>query len=298
MRLETKNKLLLVLNPVSGKGHGKNKLFEIVDIFSKHGYLVTVVLTGPNGETEHTVENRAKDFDIIVAVGGDGTLNEVVNGLLASKADIPLGYIPLGSTNDFGNSLNLPKKIEDACKIIIRNEPKWLDLGRFDDKNFTYIACSGLFSSVSYMTSQQMKNMLGHSAYVLKGLADFAQTKKTFYTIEFDGETIEGDFWFVGVSNTLRAGGLTFYKKGEVEFDDGYFELSILKAPKNILNGTLILADLFAFKLENEYAIKKKVKKAIIRTQTPQNWSLDGENGGEKSEVTIEVCQKAIKFFY
>lgn len=298
MSLETKNKLLLVLNPVAGKGYGKNKLFAIVDIFSKYGYIVSVMLTSPNGETEKAVANQANDYDIIVAVGGDGTLNEVVNGILSSKSDVPLGYIPLGSTNDFGNSLNLPKKIEDACKKIVESEPKWLDLGRFGNKNFTYIACSGLFSSVSYMTSQQLKNVLGHGAYVIKGLSEIAQTKGTFYSIELDGETIEGDFWFVGVSNTLRAGGLSFYKKGEVDFDDGYFELNILKAPKNILSGTLILTDLFAFKTQNENFIKKKVKRAVIRTETPQTWSIDGENGGEKSEVTIEVCPKAIKFFY
>lgn len=298
MSLETKNKLLLVLNPVAGKGYGKNKLFAIVDIFSKYGYIVSVMLTSPNGETEKAVASQANDYDIIVAVGGDGTLNEVVNGILSSKSDVPLGYIPLGSTNDFGNSLNLPKKIEDACKKIVESEPKWLDLGRFDNKNFTYIACSGLFSSVSYMTSQQLKNVLGHGAYVIKGLSEIAQTKGTFYSIELDGETIEGDFWFVGVSNTLRAGGLSFYKKGEVDFDDGYFELNILKAPKNILSGTLILTDLFAFKTQNENFIKKKVKRAVIRTETPQTWSIDGENGGEKREVVIEVCPKAIKFFY
>ncbi|MBR6754402.1 MAG: YegS/Rv2252/BmrU family lipid kinase [Clostridia bacterium] len=298
MSLEIKNKLLLVLNPVAGKGYGKNKLFEIVDIFSKHGYIVSVMLTKPNGETEKAVAREADGYDIIVAVGGDGTLNEVVNGILSSDADVPLGYIPLGSTNDFGTSLKLPKKIEEACKKIAESEPKWLDLGRFGDKNFTYIACSGLFSSVSYMTSQQLKNVLGHGAYVLKGLSEIAQTKSTFYSIELDDETIEGDFWFVGISNTLRAGGFSFYKNGEVDFDDGYFELNILKAPKNILNGTLILTDLFTFKSQSENFIKKKVKKAIIRTKTPQKWSLDGENGGEKTEVTVEVRQKTIKFFY
>jgi YegS/Rv2252/BmrU family lipid kinase len=295
---KAKNRVLIVLNPVAGKGYGKNRIYQMIEVFSKYGYLVSVMLTVPNGKTQFEVQREAKNFDVIVAVGGDGTLNEVVNGILASGTDVPLGYIPLGSTNDFGTSLKLPKNAADACEKIAKSDPRGLDIGRFGDKNFVYIACTGLFSSVSYMTSQQLKNALGHGAYVIKGLAELGQLKKTYYSIELENETIEGDFWFIGVSNTLRAGGFSLLSNEHVLFDDGYFELNIIKTPKNVLDGTLILTDMITWKSENENVIKRKVKKAIIRTDSPKRWSLDGENGGENKECVIEVQKKAINFFY
>ena len=291
-------KLLLAVNPVSGKGQGKSKLFEAVDCFTKSGYRVTVLPTAPNRLTEDIIASEAGDYDLITAIGGDGTLNMAVNGILRSRADVPLGYIPLGSTNDFAASLGLKKKISEASKRIAEGEAKYIDIGQFGDRYFVYIACTGLFAGASYMTSQQLKNIMGHSAYLLRGISDLAEAKKVRYTVELDNEIIGGDFLLASFSNTLRAGGMFTWPKSEVSFDDGLFEVTLVKAPKNIKEATLMTNDMLNFKLSSEAVIRKKFKNAKVTFDSPRGWSLDGENGGEFQEAVIRVKHKALRLIY
>ncbi len=292
------NRLLLIINPVAGKGRGKSALFKAVDIFSKHGYRVTVLPTEPNGATERKIINEIKDYSLCVAIGGDGTLNTVVNGIMKSESLVPLGYIPLGSTNDYAASLKLPKEITTACERIATREPKFIDIGRFGDRYFAYIACTGMFAAASYMTSQQLKNALGHSAYLIKGLYSLKDTKKTFYKIVTDEETIQGEFLFCSVSNTLRAGGVIWLPKNEVLFDDGELELTLLKAPTTIAEGSAMVNDLLYSRLETETFIRRKIKRAEITVGTKSGWSLDGENGGEHNTANIVVLKNALKLVY
>ena len=197
--------LLLIINPVAGKGLGKSRLFKAVDIFTDHGYRVTVLPTAPNGKTEKAIIEEAKNYDLAVAIGGDGTLNTVASGIMKSKTDLPLGYIPLGSTNDFGSSLGLSKNIDDACAHIAKNEPKPLDIGRFGDKYFVYIACTGLFAAASYMTSQQMKNAFGHGAYLVKGFLELSEIQTEQHYHQFYGSGIPADVFWFWHQNTLHA---------------------------------------------------------------------------------------------
>ena len=177
--LNHNNKLLLVLNPVSGRGLGKFIMYDLIETFSRYGYRVTVMLTDPDGATEEQIIEEAKSDGKIVAVGGDGTLNMVASAIIKSGVDVPLGYIPLGSANDFGSSLGLTNDIEDACHIIATHEPKAIDVGCANGRYFVYIISAGLFTSTSYTTSQQLKNVLGHNAYVFKGLSELKDIKRT-----------------------------------------------------------------------------------------------------------------------
>ena len=298
MSFAKNKKLLLILNPVAGKGQGRSKLFEVIDTFSNHGYRVSVLPTKPNRETEGDIAKEAAFYDLLVAIGGDGTLNNAANGILKSGSDIPMGYIPLGSTNDFAASFELSNNIKTACEFIAKNDARYIDIGRFNDRYFVYIASTGLFSNASYMTSQQLKNALGHSAYLIKGIADLAGTKKMRYKVETENETIGGDFLLASVSNTLRAGGIFTFPKDDVSFDDGYFELTMVKAPNNIFDITNLVNDMLYSSLKTDFIVRRKVKKAKIRFSTPYGFSLDGENGGEHTEATIEVCEKALRFIY
>lgn len=291
-------KLLLVVNPVAGKGLGKLRLFSVADELTRHGYRVTVLPTSPNGDTEDIIAKEAKDYSTITAIGGDGTLNAVANGIMRSERDTPMGYIPLGSTNDFAASLGLTKNIRQACERIAENEPRAVDIGRFGDKYFVYVACTGLFAGVSYMTSQQMKNFFGHSAYLIKGLFELSENQKAKYTIELENETIGGDFLYAGVSNTLKLGGIFSLPKGEISFDDGYFELTLIKAPKNIIDGTALTNELINSRFDSHNFMRRKIRKAVIRCNTARGWSIDGENGGEKSEAVIEVKEKSLRLIY
>lgn len=292
------NKLLLIINPVAGKGRGRSVLFKAADIFSRHGYRVTVLPTEPDGLTEHKITNEIKDYSLCVAIGGDGTLNAAVNGIVKSGTQTPLGYIPLGSTNDYAASLKLPKDVAAACERIATLEPRFIDIGRFGDRYFAYIACTGMFAAASYMTSQQLKKALGPSAYLIKGLYSLKDTKKNFCRIVTENETIEGEFLFCSVSNTLRAGGVIWLPKNEVQFDDGELELTLLKAPTTIAEGSAMVNDLLYSRLETERFIRRKIKRAEITVGTKSGWSLDGENGGEHTTASIEVLENAFKLVY
>lgn len=277
---------------------GKVKLFEMVDIFSHHGYRVSVMITEEGDITEEKIIAEVGDYDIAVAVGGDGTLNRVVSAIIRSGVDIPLGYIPLGSTNDFGYSLGLNSNIGAICERICTKEPKYIDIGQCDNKYFVYVMCTGLFSSVSYMTSQQLKNVLGHNAYIVKGLSTVKDIKKMHYTVELDGETIEEDLIFAGISNTYRLGGFLSFPKEEVALDDGMFELCLVKYPKNIMESVSLTGDLINSNLTPDRFLRRRVKSARIKFPDPQEWSIDGENGGIHNEVDIKVLPKAIRIIY
>lgn len=291
-------KLLLILNPVAGKGKGKSMLFTCVELFTKYGFRVSVLPTEAGGKTEKNVAEEAKNYDLLVAIGGDGTLNNVVNGIMQSGCDVPLGYIPLGSTNDFAISLELPKKLEAACEHIATREPRGIDIGKFGDRYFVYIACTGMFASASYMTSQQLKNTIGHSAYLFKGLLSLKDTRKMHFNIVADGEAIEDDYIFASVSNTLSAGGVFKLPKDDILFDDGFFELTMIKSPKTISDLTSFLSSVMHGNLDSKVFVKRKAKYFEIHCENESGWSLDGENGGKTTAAAIEIKEKALRFIY
>ncbi|MBR6604224.1 MAG: acylglycerol kinase family protein, partial [Clostridia bacterium] len=170
-------KLLLIINPVAGKMKSKNALFDIVKVFSDNDFDVSIRLTKRRGHGTEIVENEHMNYDLIVCVGGDGTLNEVVRGLVRGGADTPVGYIPAGSTNDFASSIGLSPNIKTAAENIAKGEKYQLDIGAFKDVIFTYIASFGAFTSASYSTPQATKNAIGHIAYVLEGIKDLSTLK-------------------------------------------------------------------------------------------------------------------------
>ncbi len=300
MSSKTKNnRLLLVLNPVSGKGKGKKILFDIVNRFSLHNYSVTVLPTlKDRAETLSQIASEAKSTDKIVAVGGDGTLNLVASAMMKNGINLPLGYIPLGSTNDFASSLSLPKGHIECCDLIAEKEPKSIDIARFNDEYFIYIAGTGLFTEASYMTSQQLKNTLGPSAYVWNAILKLKDTKSMKYKIEADGELIEGDFIFVSVSNTLRAGGVIKVPKKDIKFDDGLFEITLIKTPEKLTDLTNLINDLIKSDLDTECFLRRHAKSVKIALQSEAGWSLDGENGGLAKNADIEVINKALSLIY
>lgn len=291
-----KKRLLLAVNPASGRGKGRTGLFDIADAFSARGYSVTLLPTRPFGQTVTDVAEACPEHDIVVAVGGDGTLNEVANGIMNSEADIPLGYIPLGSTNDFAASLGLPKRISDSVAMISEREPQAIDIGKFGNRYFMYIACTGVFTEASYKTSRQMKNAFGHSAYILKGLTTLSLDYSASLKVITEDETIEDDFVFVSVSNSLRAGGVFRLDESEVSFDDGLFELTLAPAPKTIADSTMLVNDVINMGLSSTRLIHRKIRSCRFVCREPQSWSVDGESGGNRSDIGIEVRRRALRF--
>ena len=297
-RSEATKRLLLILNPVAGKGKGKSILFKTVELFTKHGYRVTVLPTEAGGKTERTVCEECKNYDLLVAVGGDGTLNNVVNGIMQSGCDVPLGYIPLGSTNDFAASLGLPKELERACEAIATKEPRFIDIGSFGERCFVYIACTGMFAETSYMTSQKLKNRLGHSAYLIKGAWSLRKAHRLHFAIDCDGERIEDDFLITSISSTLSAGGVFKLPKDEVVFDDGMFELTLLKKPRTPRAFFSMLSSIIHGNLKADVFVTRKAQSIKVRCDSETGWSLDGENGGRTTDASIVIKKRALRFIY
>lgn len=289
-----KKKLLFIYNPKSGKGNIKNHLADIVDVFAKENYEIIIHPTQYAGEAVEVVRNQP-EIDLVVCSGGDGTLDEVVTGMMKREDKHPIGYIPAGSTNDFAVSLKIPKNMKKAAITAVQGTSFACDIGTFDDDFFVYIAAFGIFTEVSYETDQQMKNMLGHLAYVLEGAIRLPQTKSYHMKFTANGETIEGDFMFGMVTNSRSVGGVTNITGKNVELDDGVFEVMLIKTPKNPLELNLILSSLVLEKINTDLIYCFKTDRIDFMSTEEVPWTLDGEFGGRKTAVTIKNEHKALE---
>lgn len=287
-------KLLFVFNPRSGKGQIKPHLVDIVDTMVKAGYEVTIYTTQSQGDAIQKVKNEAYKYDRIVCSGGDGTLDEVVTGMEQSDVDIPIGYIPAGSTNDFANSLGIPKNMVDAAAVAVGDNPFRCDVGYFNGDTFVYVAAFGLFTAVSYQTSQQLKNILGHAAYLLEGAKSLHDIPKFNIEVEYDGRVFQDTFIYGMVTNSISVGGFKGMTGSDVELDDGVFEVTLIRAPKNPIELNEILASLTNLIDDTEMIYSFKTSEIHFSSKDKITWTLDGEYGGEYDDLTIKNLNKQI----
>ncbi len=288
-------KALFVFNPLSGKGAIKNKVYEIVDMMIKDDYEVVVHPTQARKDAYHLVHESASKYDLIVCGGGDGTLDEVVRGIMRGNHKTPLGYIPAGSTNDFANSLQLPKRTLDAAKVAVKGKPFACDVGSFNGKNFVYVAAFGILTDVSYGTNQDLKNVLGHAAYVVEGIKRFHGLDSIHMKIDFDGSVIEDDFCYGMVGNSAFVAGMRINYCNEVKLDDGKFEIVLIKTPKNPVQFNRILTGMLSLTDEEELIVMVQASKVTFYSDEEISWTLDGEYGGDHTKVEFEVCHKAVQ---
>lgn len=296
-------KALFILNPHSGKGQIKNHLLEIVDILVKDGYEVTVYPTQGRGDASRAMRERKKGYELIVCSGGDGTLDEIVTGMMQSGFRTTIGYIPAGSTNDFANSLNIPSTMKKAAEVVVNGTVFPCDVGRFNEDVFVYIAAFGLFTEVSYGTPQEMKNMLGHMAYILEGVKHLQNIKSCrlkVTSVSENGETmvIEDNFIFGMVTNSYSVGGFKSIAgnvfKGKIALDDGLFEVTLIKMPKNPMELNSILAALAIQNIDTAYMYCFKSGRLTIESAEEVAWTLDGEFGGAHRTVTLTNEKQAM----
>ncbi len=290
-------KLLLIVNPCSGKAKMRSALFSVVDIFSGGGYEVTVYPTkAPGDATEKMKTVKQKDFDLVVACGGDGTLNEVISGLMQAELDLPIGYIPAGTLNEWSTGLGISKVIKNAAKDILTGQEITLDIGKFGDKYFTYTASFGAFTSASYSANQSVKNVLGQSAYFLEGIKALANIKPISLRIECDDKVYEDDYLFGAVSNTFSLGGVVKFKDSSIKLNDGLFEVFLVKKPANIIKFEGILEGLIKKDFTREGLEFFTAKSVKIKGDTPLDWTLDGEHAIADTFVKLDNIQNAVRF--
>ena len=270
-------KMLFVMNPYSGMRRASRYLADIIALYNRAGYEVTVHMTGGQGDATQVVESRAKDMDIVVCCGGDGTFNETISGLLRAGADVPVGYIPAGSTNDFASSLKLPTNIMQAALDVVEGEPVAYDVGKFGDRYFSYVASFGAFTRASYSTPQSVKNALGHTAYVLEGINELSQIKNEHVRMEIDGQVIEDDFLFGAISNSTSVGGILTLSPEIVDMADGQMEVLLVRAPRNLTEITECIQAVQSQKYNCSMITFQSARHVRIYADPQMPWTLDGE---------------------
>ena len=288
-------KILLIINPVAGKMKSKNALFDIVKIFCDHDFSVTVEITKRRGHATEIAASEGANYDIVACCGGDGTLNEVVKGMMEGGHETPVGYIPAGSTNDFASSIGLSSDIKKAAKDIAEGEVHRLDIGSFKDVYFTYIASFGAFTAASYSTPQETKNALGHVAYILEGVKDLSTIKPTHVRFEANGEVYEDDYIFGGIANSTSVGGIVKLKPELVDMSDGLFEVVLIKNPKNVsdLNG-IIKALLTSEYKESEMIDYFNASEVTATSEGELPWTVDGEYTDGSGTFTIKNLKQKL----
>lgn len=290
----TDKKLLFIYNPKAGKGQIKNKLLDILDTFTKAGYEVTARPTQYAGEAVELAGQKTEGYDMVVCSGGDGTLDEVVTGMMRGKQRCPIGYVPAGSTNDFAISLGLPKNMKQSAQVAVSGQPFACDVGAFNDNFFIYIAAFGLFTEVSYETKQEVKNVLGHTAYLLEGVKKLTSIKSYHMKITTQDTVIEDDFLYGMVTNSLSVGGFKGITGKFVDLSDGLFEVTLVKKPGSLEELNRILGALTLQDIDAAQMYCFKTERLVVESEEEVAWTLDGEFGGRHTKADIRNLKQAL----
>lgn len=293
-----KNKALLIINTKAGKQAARNNFFAIVEALSKK-YLLTVhLIEGPGNAA--LAASQAADYPTVICSGGDGTVNQIVDGFMKAGISPNLGYLPSGTANDLATTFELSKDILTAADELLAGTPIPHDVGKLNDRHFVYIASFGAFTRVSYDTPQDMKNIFGHFAYILNGASELINLTPERVSVKWDdGEIIDEEVFFVGIMNTLSVAGMVKLPKDRVRLSDGKLEMILIKKPKNVAELNTLIMDLIKNRLtegDNENIVFVQATHFEIHTEKAVSWSIDGEGTEEMTDATITVLPRAVNF--
>jgi len=287
-------KLYLVINPCAGKLKAPRVLFDMIQLFSRD-YEVTVYPTKCAADAENMVKANGAKYDMVVCSGGDGTLNEVISGVMKCGGKPAIGYIPSGTTNDFAASMKIPLNIKDACEKIIYGLPTPIDIGNFNGRYFAYTASFGVFTESSYNVPQATKNRFGYIAYFLEALKDISNLHKPYHLkVQTSDLVIEDNFMFGAVCNSTSVGGFIKLDTNKVNFNDGLFEVLLIKTPTNPVDTQRIMSDILKKQYNDEYIYFFRTNNIKIETEETLRWSLDGEREEGNHSVEIDIEKSAI----
>lgn len=293
--METR-KLLLIVNPCSGRAKMRGELLRVTEILSSAGFEVTVYPTKARGDATVRVSNLKNDeYDRIVVCGGDGTLNEVITGLMQSNIKCKIGYIPSGTLNEWSSGLNISKNIAAAARDATSDRTILLDLGEFGDKYFTYTASFGAFTEASYSAPQDIKNVLGRAAYFFEGIKSLGNIKPHHLKFTCNGGVIEGDFLFGAITNSMSVGGIVKFQETAVNLNDGYFEVLLIRNPDTIVKFQSIVDGILRQDLNRDGIEFFKTKEIIVEGGADVPWTLDGEYSACTDKMKISNISSALQ---
>lgn len=290
-------KLLFIVNPVAGRKLYKRYFPEMIQQFMEAGYLVTTYLTQGPEDAERYAALCGADYDRVVCLGGDGTFAQVVSGIHRCGKDMAVGYIPAGSSNDFGSLHGLSSDLVAAAHDAVTGQVKAVDSGTFNDKFFVYVAAFGAFIATSYATSQDLKNALGRPAYFLDVMRELPRIKAEHLKVTANGQTYEGDYIFGAITNNTSVSGVVSLPEGAVITDDGKFEVVLIEnlttLPElsdtvySVLSGDFISQQITFF----------HANEIIIEAENPFDWTLDGEYQKGATLVKIQNHKQALRVY-
>lgn len=287
---------LLVVNPCAGRTSKRPKVYDIVSRFPK-AYEFDIEFTRCSGDATRIVKEKIEGHDIVVCAGGDGTLNEVINGIMEMPKRVPIGYIPIGSTNDLATTLGIPSDLDKAVDNILRGHLNWYDVGLFNNRYFTYTAAFGAFTKSSYATPQKLKNKFGHAAYIMNGLMEWKNIESIHAVVECDQGTFEGDFAFGSITDSTSVAGLFKLDVNDVRLDDGKFELLLVSELKSLAHAPALLAQMRRQDYDGKRIFMFHTSKVKITFDREIPWTVDGEFGGAHKEVIAHNLSRAVRIF-
>ncbi len=289
-------KILIIVNPISGRKKRDKYYNKIRFNLESQGYNVNIKFTTKDHNAKYLVENMEEDFDLIIACGGDGTLNEVTQGLYNIQKHIPIGFIPCGTTNDYARSLNIPFNKLHLSKNIEQYKVVDIDLGLFNNRTFNYAATFGLFSKTSYKVSRRLKNMIGRFAYILSGIKEIFNYGKYKMKISYEDKIIEDEFVFGSITNSKYVGGFHIFRKQKVDLNEGKFDVLLIKEPKNIFDTIGMIFKVIRGNFKDKDIYYFRTNKLHIESFDECGWSIDGEYGGNNKTVNISNLNKWTKY--
>ena len=288
-------KLLFIMNPFAGQKKANKVLPEILMLLTEAGYEINMSMTTGPGSATRLAAERGGNADLVVCCGGDGTLNETISGLMMAGLNVPVGYIPSGTTNDFASSLKLSHNPIQAAKDIIEGQPEAYDIGKFSDRYFSYVASFGAFTKSSYAVPQTVKNALGHTAYILGGISELSQIRNEHVRMEIDGEVVEDDFLFGAICNSTSVGGILTLPSDRVDMRDGIFEVMLIRAARNLNEITECILAVQNQTYNCGMITFRPARKIKITVDPLMAWTLDGEKADGYEEITVENLHHAIQ---
>lgn len=295
-------KMLVIINPCAGRTKSQSGTFDIVDVLSTLDYDFNIKTTTKRGDATEYAKKYGAEYDVILCCGGDGTLNETINGVMQLPEKKPIGYIPTGSTNDLANTIGIPADIRSAVQLIVTDQKNTYDIGCFNDRFFSYIAAFGIGTDFSYSTPQKMKNIFGHTAYMIDSFMlhlprTLKGVKPHHMRIEYDGGVIEDDFFFGSVSNSTAVGGIFKFRKEFVKLNDGKFELFLVRNVSSVPHAAQLLMKARNQDYECDEFVLIHTNKLKIHTDEATPWTLDGEFGGAPNDIDVSVKYHGIEIF-
>lgn len=289
-------KMLFVINPFAGMRKAAKVLPEILSVFNRADFDVRIYVTAGHMDAIQAVARMATGMDLVVCSGGDGTFNETVTGLMQAGLDIPIGYIPSGSTNDFATTLGIPVDCIAAAKMIVEGVPVAYDTGKFGSRYFSYVASFGAFTKASYSTPQSVKNLLGHIAYLLEGMQELSQIRKLHVKLTLDeGEVLEDDYLFGAICNSTSVGGIMTLDPNQVDLTDGKFEVLLVRAPRTLQEIPECLLSVQKQQYNSTMMTFRNASRILVETDPEIPWTLDGEKEDGHDLVEIQNLHKAIR---